>query len=296
MKKCIGSFLVVICIIALSGVMTFAAEPVPLMENTTASRADVKTSHDDLRLQTDELGRENRRQKKALKGLDTKIDTIKTDVSTSVTAAVTNSMSDAKKDLSGVTTKLENATNSIQKELSGIKDLKSETVETKISIWVFGLTILLGLIGLGFLGAFICKSIMQKIESSAMDARGHLETVREGVINAINDVPAKTAELVKKLEPIVLTFDIAGKKITYNPPIKDGSYVGLFVPSTATMSNNPAETTRFVHSNVTKLKSSVNGVLTDFMAGKFDDPTNSHSVMQKEVVRFALATGELNIG
>lgn len=116
-----------------------------------------------------------------------------------------------------------------------------------------------------------------------------------GIAVDVSRIPDETAKLVKQLKPVTLTFEVLGKEVTYTPAIVDGvTYRSLYVPKDAEVSANPADTVRFSHVSVDKIRNSGKKVVKDYLSGGFNG-TDDHSKMQNEVVRFALATKELVI-
>jgi hypothetical protein len=147
----------------------------------------------------------------------------------------------------------------------------------------------------------VSKNSIETVRSlnNATDALEKLESecekrnVKMGLRIAM--ISEEAAKLIKELEPIRINFDIGGKKVVYTPSIVDGAYKSLYVPIDAEASSDPSKTTRFVYKDVARLRSSVKKVMTEFLAGGFEDATDPHQVMQKEVIRFAQATDELSI-
>lgn len=124
-----------------------------------------------------------------------------------------------------------------------------------------------------------------------------LKTVAEGLsrINEnIGDIPRRTAEAIKALDPTPFEFEAGGKKVKYQSPktgIAEGFYLLLHVPANAatvdpsTYERSP-ETARGI------ARRSCRQTMQKYFEGAYNAPEYA---MQKSLIEHLIATGEISV-
>lgn len=165
-----------------------------------------------------------------------------------------------------------------------VKDLKGS-----LGLWA--------LVIVGFITAIVVIVLILIARTRSKKDLDVISAVRglDGKLDAINtkidEVPEKTAEVVKELEgPFTLTdVGVAKKKFWFKPILKDGKRLTLRVPESATGTfADPEEIPRVPASKVTSMKKDNAKVLTEWVDGKI-----AKGSLQYMVVEHAITTSEL---
>lgn len=121
----------------------------------------------------------------------------------------------------------------------------------------------------------------------------------EAVQAEMISLPQKTAIEVKRLDEIKIELsDVVGHKVSYIPPIENGTYISIYVPSTVSQPvANPSQINRVRMTDKAAVRRSLRKTLADYFLRLESDlnPTKEQDRQQKALVEHLIATGELVI-
>lgn len=183
-----------------------------------------------------------------------------------------------------------NAITSVAKSVSGLTgEIKSLPEKMKNNMLVIVMVIVIA--------AAITIIVIVNHVSKTSKSTEILDAVNK-LGEKIDEVPEKTATKVKTLDPVVIDLkDIKGKNVVYTPPIIDGMYVSLYVPSTVSATPaTPAETIRVRVTDVGALRRSTRKAMADYFAAKATGapaPGTEQGKQQLALIDHLITTGEV---
>ena len=184
---------------------------------------------------------------------------------------LTGKDSETAKAVTGLKTEIQKKDSETAKAVAESGDKAIE--ESNSNAYLLLVALAIGFIGLGVLIYFRTKRIEKKVA----------------------DVPAATNKLVKKLDPFTFSFESRGHQVTCTPSIDGGAYNSFHVPtSVKSKVADPSKIKRSPTTSQGELRRDTLNLLSDFFDGKFNK-TDTHSVLQRELISYVQKTGELVI-
>ena len=301
MKKIISNTLVIVFVIALSGVMAFSAEPVPSAPaknynyEPTASVKDLQKVKAEIKKETDWL---SVREAKTRRTLLEAIGNVSGGVKDEVQSAMTDIKKSVKESIDGATGELAGAT----KDLKGVaEDIKNSTKSTATAIDNVGSSVKSAIDGLGILlgaififvmtvvcGLIICsqRKILGKLNGGMVIPE--IADIRDDV----SEIKDSVDEIKKVVKPdsFTLHFTVAGQEWLYNVPVNNrGKFVSIYAPKVSDPADMPATPTDTVRATVSEekdLAKSCKSAMKEFLKPTCDQ-------VQKNLIDHLISTGEL---
>jgi len=222
------------------------------------------------------IGKKDSETARSINAINAAVATAKNEIVASQTASAT-----------AVTTAVDTAKSEIMTGQATVKDATSRNTSILI------VSILLIIVSIGSVVALVVyvKKGTDATKDVAADVQWAVNTIREEVLK----VPRITAALVKKLDPMVIDLtDVAGHHVIYTPPIVDGMYVTLHVPSSV---SSPAPNLNQIIRTGTTDKSSVRrstrGILAEYF--KNIEPGTPAPTTEQGIQQIALITHLLKL-
>lgn len=133
--------------------------------------------------------------------------------------------------------------------------------------------------------------ITRNTSAEALELMRVVNTKLGTIETKIDEVPEKTAALVKALDPADFVFEVENHVVTYKSPaegITEGYYLRIYVPKD--MAGDPATYSRDIESSRGAVNRELKKIMAKFFRGEFDAP---EFALQKALIQYLRANGEL---